>query len=98
MVVPARDRRRPERLPGLDDGPSKFDGKELPWEGNPDADTASVTRIDDNSQENTWKKGGAVTIIAKLVVSPDGKTLTLNRSGKEAKGRAVDNTMGYSRQ
>lgn len=77
---------------------SKFDGKEVPWKGNPDADTASVLRIDDNSYENTWKKGGAVTITAKVVVSPDGKTLTINQVGTDAKGRAVNNTMVLVRQ
>ena len=34
---------------------SKFDGKEVPFKGNLDADTASRRRIDANSFENVWK-------------------------------------------
>jgi hypothetical protein len=77
---------------------SKFDGKDVPWEGNPDADTASAKRIDDNSYENIWKKEGKVTITAKAVVSKDGKTLTVTLTGTDSKGRAVNNTAVYDRQ
>jgi hypothetical protein len=77
---------------------AKFDGKEVPWKGNPDADTAAPKRIDDNSYDNTWKKGGKVTIVAKVVVSPDGKTLTITQTGKNAKGETVDNTAVLDRQ
>src|SRR5712691_1989940 len=71
---------------------SKFDGKEVPWEGNPEADTASPKKIDDNSYENTWRKGGKVTIAVKVVVSKDGKTLTGTQTGTNSKGQAVNNT------
>src|SRR5215831_10098302 len=60
---------------------SKFDGKDVPWAGNPMADTASPKRIDNNSYENVWKKGGKVTVTAKISVSPDGKTMTVTQSG-----------------
>src|SRR5712692_9296774 len=65
---------------------SKFDGKDVPYEGNPDADTASPKKIDDNSYDNTWKKGGKATIAAKVVVSADGKTMTSTQTGTNAKG------------
>jgi hypothetical protein len=77
---------------------SKFDGTGVPWEGNPDADMASAKRIDDNSYENTWKKGGKVTVVAKAVVSKDGKTLTITQIGTDSKGRAVNNTLVLDRQ
>jgi hypothetical protein len=77
---------------------SKFDGQDVPWEGNPDADTASAKRIDDNSYENIWKKGGKVTITARVVVSQDGKTLTTTRTGTDAKGRTVNMTAVYNKQ
>jgi len=77
---------------------SKFDGKDVPWEGNPDADTASAKKIDDNSYENIWKKGGKTTISAKAVVSEDGKTLTVTQVGTDSKGRTVNNTAVYDRQ
>jgi hypothetical protein len=77
---------------------SMFDGKDVPWTGNPDADMASPKRIDDNSYDNTWKKDGKPTITAKVVVSADGKTLTIVNGGTNAKGQAVDSTFIYNRQ
>ncbi len=77
---------------------SKFDGKEVPWTGNPDADTSSVKRIDANSYENVWKKAGKVTISAKGVVSKDGKTLTITQTGQNAKGETINNTLVLERQ
>ena len=77
---------------------SKFDGKDVPWAGNPNADTASPKRIDANSYQNTWKKDGKVTVTAKAVVSADGKTLTVTQTGKNAKGEAVNTTAVYDRQ
>jgi hypothetical protein len=77
---------------------SKFDGKDVPYAGTADADTASPKRIDDNSYENAWKKGGKATITAKVVVSADGKTLTVTQSGKNAKGETVNITAVYDKQ
>jgi hypothetical protein len=77
---------------------SKFDGQDVPWKGNPDADTASAKRIDDNSYENTWKKGGAATITSEVVVSPDGKTLNITQTGKNSKGETVSNALVFARQ
>jgi len=57
---------------------SKFDGTPVPWTGNPMADTAAPKKIDDNSYENTSKLGGKGTVTAKVVVSKDGKTLTVS--------------------
>jgi len=77
---------------------SKFDGKEVPFKGNPDADTASPRRIDANSFENVWKKTGKVTITSKVAVSKDGKTLTNTQTGKDAEGHTVSVTAVYDKQ
>jgi hypothetical protein len=77
---------------------SKFDGKDVSYEGNPDADMASPMKIDDNSYSNTWKKGGKATVTAKVVVSADGKTMTITHTGTNAKGEAVNNTAVYNKQ
>ena len=77
---------------------SKFDGKDVPWEGNPDADMASPKRIDANNYENAWKKGGKATVNARAVVSKDGKTLTVSQTGKNAKGETVSTTSVFDRQ
>ncbi len=76
---------------------SKFDGKDVPWEGNPDADMASPKKVDDHSYVNTWKKGGQVTVTSKAVVSADGKTLTITQTGKNAKGQPVNSTAVYEK-
>lgn len=77
---------------------SKFDGVDVPWTGNPDADMASAKKIDDNSYANTWKKNGKTTIQVKAVVSKDGKTLTGFQTGRNAKGQKVKNLEVYDRQ
>jgi hypothetical protein len=77
---------------------SRFDGKDVPYEGNPDADMASPMKIDDNSYTNTWKKAGKATITAKVAVSSDGKTMTITQVGTNAKGAAVNHTIVYARQ
>jgi len=76
---------------------SKFDGKDVPWTGNPNADTSSAKRIDANGYENTWKKEGKATIRAKVTVSKNGKTLTIRQTGSDAKGKQVDNTEVFRR-
>jgi hypothetical protein len=77
---------------------SKFDGQDVPWTGNPDADTAGAKRIDDNSYENVWKKAGKVTMTARITVSADGKTLTVTQTGKDSQGRSVNTTAVYDKQ
>jgi hypothetical protein len=69
---------------------SKFDGADSPWTGNPNADTASPKRIDDNHYRNVWKKDGKVTVTSDVMVSKDGKTLTVTQTGKDAKGRVMN--------
>jgi hypothetical protein len=77
---------------------SKYDGADVPYTGNPDADMASAKKIDDNSYENVWKKDGKTTITAKVVVSKNGKTITITQTGTNAKGQAVNNTAIYDKQ
>jgi hypothetical protein len=77
---------------------SKFDGKDVPWTGNPLADTASPKRIDDDSYENTWKKGGKVTVTAKVSVSKDGKSMTVTQTGTDAKGAPFTSVAVYDGQ
>lgn len=77
---------------------SKFDGKDVPWAGNPMADTAAPKKIDDNTYENVWKKGGKVTVTAKVAVSKDGKTLTVTQDGTDPKGAKIHSVAVYERQ
>ena len=77
---------------------SKFDGKDVPWAGNPMADTACPKRVDDNSYENIWKQGGKATVSATVAVSKDGKTLTVTQTGKDPSGAAVNSVAVYDKQ
>lgn len=77
---------------------SKFDGKEVAFKGNPNADMASPQRIDDGHYRNVWKKGGKETITSDVMVTKDGKQLTVSQTGKDAKGREVKSVEVYDRQ
>ena len=77
---------------------SKFDGKDVPWTGNPMADTAGPKKVDDNTYENVWKKGGKATVTATVAVSKDGKTLTVSQDGTDPKGAKVHSVAVYDRQ
>jgi hypothetical protein len=77
---------------------SKFDGKDVPWAGNPMADTACPKKIDDNTYENAWKKGGKATVSAKVSVSADGRTLTVTQTGTDPQGKTVSSVAVYDKQ
>src|SRR5512141_1356302 len=70
----------PQGKPMQGEYTSKFDGKDVAWTGNPSADMACPTRIDDNSYQNVWKSGGKATMTAKVVVSDNHKTLTITQT------------------
>ena len=77
---------------------SKFDGKEVPYEGNPEADMCAPMKVDDHTYTNTWKKAGKPTITAKVVVAADGKTMMITQTGTNSKGETVNNSFAYTRQ
>jgi hypothetical protein len=70
----------------------KFDGKEYPVTGDPNADTRSYTKVNDRTMNFTAKKGGKVTVTGRVVVSADGKSRTVTTTGTtgtaEPAGRA----------
>ena len=76
----------------------KFDGKDYPGKGSPEADTYAIRKIDDHTYEVVQKKDGKVTITARNVVAADGKTRTVTQTGKNAKGVAVNNTLLWEKQ
>lgn len=77
---------------------AKYDGKDYPFKGNPDADMLSYKRIDANTVEATTTLNGKSTIVAKVVVSPDGRTRTVTQKGTNAQGQALNVTSVYDRQ
>jgi hypothetical protein len=77
---------------------ARYDKKDYPWTGQPNADTISLIRIDEEYLEAIWKLKGETTITTQTVVSRDGKTLTTNQFGKDAQGRTINNMSVYDRQ
>lgn len=77
---------------------AKYDGKFVPFKGNPDADMLSYKRIDANTVESTTQRNGKPAQITKVVVSADGKTRTLTQTGANAKGQPVNNVVVYDKQ
>ena len=77
---------------------AKYDGKDYPFTGNPDADMLSYKRIDPNTLEASTKWRGKGTITAKVVVSADGKTRTVTQVGMNAQGQPLNVTSVYEKQ
>ena len=76
----------------------KFDGKEYPATGSAVLDTLSVKRIDALTVEFTQKKEGKVVVIAKGVISKDGKTHTSVWNSADEKGKPQSWTVVHEKQ
>ena len=76
----------------------KYDGKDYPMTGNPNADSISLKKINDHTIETQTKKDGKPLTTIRSVVSKDGKTRTSTYTGKNAKGQEVNNTTVSIRQ
>lgn len=76
----------------------KFDGKDYPVTGDSSADARSYKKINDKTLELENKKGGKVTMSARVVVSADGKSRTVTTKGKDAAGKDIGGTAVYDKQ
>jgi hypothetical protein len=76
----------------------KFDGKDYPMQGVDAVLTNAYRRIDDRSYEIVIKMDGAVVATAKVVVSPDGKTLHVTTEQNDASGKRARTAAVYERQ
>jgi hypothetical protein len=77
---------------------AKFDGKDYPATGAPNADTVSVKRIDANTVETMQKKDGKVVMTITTKVSKDGKTRASTWHGKNAEGKDVHNVVVFDKK
>ncbi len=77
---------------------AKLDGRDYPAKGSPDTDTFAFKKLDARTYEVVQKKDGKVTITAKMVVAPDGKSRTITQTGKNAKGEPVNNQIYWDKQ
>ena len=77
---------------------AKFDGKDYPITGIPNADTVALERLDASTIRSTTKKGDQVVMTVTSVISKDGKTRTATFKGKSAEGLDVNNVVVYDKQ
>jgi hypothetical protein len=73
--------------------------QDLPVTGtNPNADTYSYKRVNRNTIEAQYKKGGRPTITQTAVVSGDGSTMTVTGKGVNVAGQAVNTVAVFDRR
>ena len=77
---------------------AKYDGKDYPITGVPNADTIALERPDASTIRSTLKKGGQVVMTVTSVISKDGKTRTSTFKGKNAEGQDINNVVVYDKQ
>jgi hypothetical protein len=78
--------------------PANYDGKDVAVVGSPNGDTAARTRVNATTTELVNKQGGNILSTVTLVVSADGKTLTITTTGKDAKGQNINGVEVYDKQ
>jgi hypothetical protein len=76
----------------------KFDGKDYPITGDPNADARYYRMVDKNTWEIANKKAGKTTLTGRIVISSDGKTRTVTTNGTDAQGNKVTNVAVYDKQ
>jgi hypothetical protein len=69
-----------------------FDGRDMPVTGHPSADTTSVKRIDDRTNEIVNKKQGRVIQVITNVISADGGTIDNTYKNYNEKGEVASTT------
>jgi hypothetical protein len=77
---------------------AKYDGKDYPITGVPNADTVALERIDASTTRSTMKKGDQVVMTVTSVISKAGTTRTSTFKGKDAQGQDVNNVVVYDKQ
>lgn len=76
----------------------RFDGRDYPMHGVDYVLTNAYRPIDDRSYEIVIKVDGQRAATAVAVVSPDGQTLTVTTTERDATGQTVQTTAVYDRQ
>lgn len=85
-------------------GPMKWgytngrDGKDTPVTGNPNYEAVSVAQASPTESTITYKRGGKAVATSKVVVSKDGKTMTVTSDGTDAKGQKFHNVGHFTKK
>ena len=78
---------------------AKYDGKDTPFVGDAyGANTLAVKLVDANHLNATEKKGGKLLYTTKVVVSSDGKVMTITNQGKTESGQPINAVLVYDKQ
>lgn len=75
-----------------------LDGKPGTATGASMFDTIMLQKLGTNTIKATGKKGGKVVYVDRRVVSKDGKTLTISRTGTDSQGKKFQSTMVFDKQ
>jgi hypothetical protein len=76
----------------------KFDGKDYPLTGDPNADMRAYKKINAHTTEGTTRKDGKVTGVSRIVVSADGKTRTVTTDLTDPAGKKTHSVGVYDKQ
>ena len=76
----------------------KFDGKDYPIKGTPNADTRAFKRVDDYTYERTDKKDNRVVQSERIIIAADGNSRTTYTTLTDPKGQTVHVTAFFDRQ
>ena len=77
---------------------AKYDGKDYPITGVPNADTVALERLDASTIRSTMKRGDQVVMTVTSVISKGGTTRTSTFKGKNAEGQDINNVVVYKKQ
>jgi hypothetical protein len=75
-----------------------YDGQPHPTTGLPDADASAYTRVNANTVIFTRLKTGKLVGIGTLVLSQDGRTITVTTRGVSSAGQPLNNIAVYEKQ
>jgi hypothetical protein len=67
---------------------AKYDGKDYSVKGYATIDTVSIRRINNDTHDRLYKKGGKEVLSEYAVASKDGRKGTVTQKGKDEKGQA----------
>jgi len=84
--------------PAHNEWTGKFDGKDYPLVGDPNADTRAYKTVDARTTNLVNKKAGKVTATGQIVIAADGKSRVLTVDQTDAAGKKVTSTFVYDKQ
>lgn len=78
---------------------AKIDGKDYPTPGLPSGlDTIAMTRVDAYTTKSVQKKAGKPNTYITRTVAKDGKSMTIEFRGTDAKGAKIDRVAFYDKR